>query len=524
MSKQWYIPVLYTILALGMIAWIVFLFNERSLYTSKHIENQHKSQDITTIHETRQSSWVVQWQSNQINQNNQSTMSSSIVLNQWSSSQGGLDAVAVKELFASLSRVDTSNDNIQVLLAVYERTQNQELLQPLLDELVAQYRFSQAYDIIQPYAWERYRDIDPHTVLYILWNSSLIRINDTSRAQELQELISYYGRAGVISPDDVLFYQSLFAFFQEDIETMLNLLDQIQDPLYNGFRQDVQEAVLAATYTDDLPAYYVQGLVSLEVMQYGYFILAQQVAIDILLDNDGYNLPYQILAYSHFVMNNRERAIEYFIILLEQWSREYWQEYTLFLGIAYYWHGEYDDALLYLGQLPVNHPFRLDILRYMIASYKQLDATNRLVQSYQRVLGQENIYWLDYYDYFETALFAPLIQQAEYSLVQSNEFVLQQYIQTCIERLPQEDQYICDYWRAGELLYRQNIQEAGRVLEQLIPYITKSYIYAALADYYDRIGDTVRAQEMYTNAINKAVDEDLRNRTQEKLLELIRIQ
>lgn len=440
------------------------------------------------------------------------------------STQSGLDALAVKELFSSLSRVNPGSDNVQVLLAVYEENRDPQLLQPLLDQLVAQYRFGQAYTIIQAYEAERYVSIDPHTVLYILRNSPMIHIRETQRSEKLLELIQYYARTDRISSDDVLFYQSLFAFFQEDIDQMINLLNQIEDPLYDRFRQDVTQAIQAARYVDDLPTYYAQALVSLEVMQYGYFTLAQQVAIDILLDNDGYNLPYQILAYSHFVMNNRERAIEYFLVLLEQGDREYWQEYTLFLGIAHYWNQEYNNALLYLDQLPVNHPFRLDILRYMIASYKYLNDENRLAQTYQRVLGQEDLVWLDYYDYFETALFAPLLEREPYVLVQSNPFLLQQYIQTCIERLPQEDQYICDYGRAGQLLFRQEIQEAGRVLEQLIPYITKSYVYAALGDYYDRIDQQSLAQEMYTKAINKAVDEDLRSRTQEKLLELIRIQ
>lgn len=64
-------------------------------------------------------------------------------------------------------------------------------------------------------------------------------------------------------------------------------------------------------------------------MQYGYFKIAQQVAVGVLLENDGYDLPYQILAYSHFVMNNWQRAIEYLQVLLEQETLTYQENYKL---------------------------------------------------------------------------------------------------------------------------------------------------------------------------------------------------
>jgi hypothetical protein len=58
-------------------------------------------------------------------------------------------------------------------------------------------------------------------------------------------------------------------------------------------------------------------LVALAALKNGYFNIARKVAITAINKNDKYILPYQILAYSHFLSNNWETAIEYFFKLAD---------------------------------------------------------------------------------------------------------------------------------------------------------------------------------------------------------------
>jgi hypothetical protein len=51
---------------------------------------------------------------------------------------------------------------------------------------------------------------------------------------------------------------------------------------------------------------------ALVAMKNGYFSLANKLSVDSILQNREYILPYQILAYSNFLTNNREKAIESF--------------------------------------------------------------------------------------------------------------------------------------------------------------------------------------------------------------------
>jgi hypothetical protein len=48
------------------------------------------------------------------------------------------------------------------------------------------------------------------------------------------------------------------------------------------------------------------------MMKNGYFSIANKLAVDSILENNKYILPYQVLAYSNFLTNNREKAIENF--------------------------------------------------------------------------------------------------------------------------------------------------------------------------------------------------------------------
>ncbi|NOZ44051.1 MAG: hypothetical protein GXP45_02740 [bacterium] len=66
--------------------------------------------------------------------------------------------------------------------------------------------------------------------------------------------------------------------------------------------------------------------------------------------NNSYILPYQILAYSHFLTNNRDTAIDYFL-KLSNFDPNHGSLYKFLLGTSYYRKNDYNKSILYLNQI-----------------------------------------------------------------------------------------------------------------------------------------------------------------------------
>lgn len=69
------------------------------------------------------------------------------------------------------------------------------------------------------------------------------------------------------------------------------------------------------------------SLVALQLLKHGYYRLSQLVAVQVTLVQEHYILPQQILAYSHFMLNNWEVAREYLrdLLVIDPNNRETYQ-------------------------------------------------------------------------------------------------------------------------------------------------------------------------------------------------------
>ncbi len=508
-----------------IVAWLAFLFRQ------KYQETQNNAGENTTNNTTQLShtntspstTWSVTQEEKQSPVVHNESIKKTITDNTKRYNLEKLDIAQIKTLFQESAIVGNA-DTALVLEHLYKTTQQEKILKTLIEVLVAEYRFDQAYSYLQSYEHNNYKIVDPHTALYVLMNSELIQVGKESNKDLLLRQINYFHQFGHISSDDKAFYSSLLALYDNNLEQFASLVDSITDPKYAQFKADTTKSITMGQHSSDLPVYYTRGLLALDVMQYGYFKLAQQISVAILLENDGYDLPYQILAYSHFVMNNWDRAIEYLQILLEQETLTYQENYKLLAGIAHYRKGQHKQAILFLSQMPKNHPFFIDILRYQIAAYTAMGDVKNMMQSYQQLLGQSAMTALDYYSFFEKVLYEPLVSGSGYTAAWVNEYLIKQYTATCWQRLATKDQHICEYGQAGLLLYQKDTKAATELLQKLRYTIEKSYVFSALWDYYHRDGQIKKAQEMYTKAVALAVDEGLKNSTQKKLVELLQIQ
>ncbi len=128
-----------------------------------------------------------------------------------------------------------------------------------------------------------------------------------------------------------------------------------------------------------MPIYYTDGLLALSLFQYGYPYLAQQLSLQLLINQPNYILPKQILAYSHMILHEWSQAQSYFLQLIAD-DKKNTATYQFFAGVCAYWLEKYTDAIIYLNQIPTQNILS-DAIRYKILSYIAIqDRTNTAKQ------------------------------------------------------------------------------------------------------------------------------------------------
>ena len=111
--------------------------------------------------------------------------------------------------------------------------------------------------------------------------------------------------------------------------------------------------------------YYKDSLIALVMMKNWYFSIANKLAVGALLQNEDYILPYQILAYSNFLTNNREKAIDNFYTLTSL-DIENKNKYNFYIWVSQYRLGEYSKSILTLSQTVNDQKYKLDSYIYLL--------------------------------------------------------------------------------------------------------------------------------------------------------------
>ena len=133
-------------------------------------------------------------------------------------------------------------------------------------------------------------------------------------------------------------------------------------PLVQAYHQALSDARAQI----GAPSYYQDALVSLALLKHGYFTPAKRLALSVLVQNDSYLLPYQVLAYANFLSTHREAAAQYFLTLADL-DTLHSAQYTFLAGVSYYRIGSFDQALLYLAHLQ-DATILTDVYRYQLLS------------------------------------------------------------------------------------------------------------------------------------------------------------
>jgi len=140
-------------------------------------------------------------------------------------------------------------------------------------------------------------------------------------------------------------------------------------------------------------------------MKHGYFSIAKRLSLRALSLNQKYILPYQVLAYTNFLTNNWEAAKDYFL-KLSSFDPQNTRIYTFLIGVSYYWHGDYDHAILYLNQV-TDPSLQTDTQRYMLLSYIAHEDESNTTRIFNNMLGQPNLQPSDFMLFFDYMLYTP---------------------------------------------------------------------------------------------------------------------
>jgi tetratricopeptide (TPR) repeat protein len=275
--------------------------------------------------------------------------------------------------------------------------------------------------------------------------------------------------------------------------------------------QSITQAISKYDSTKAIPRYYQDALVALSLLKNGYFSIAKKLALETALEDNKYILPYQILAYTHFLTNNREAANDYFLKLADvDISNK--DLYKFLIGISFYRSKEYDQSILYLSQVN-DTGLQTDTYRYLLLSYGAENDTKSMTQVRQKLLGQqdlpagqEGMTESDYYDYFYQGFYKPYSINEKSQIYEENKLLAEMYVTNCATTFTGANSDICTYGEMGLDLYKdKNALSLGR-LSALAGTYNESYLFSIIGDLYRLQNNLAEAKKSYAQALSLSTD------------------
>jgi len=224
--------------------------------------------------------------------------------------------------------------------------------------------------------------LDPLLHLQVMFNSFPLSSNQI--VSSLQSLLLHYEQNNQISRDTVLWYRGVLALMQKQYGTFFEISQGFTDIQYKRFSEKLATKKSQIQSQSDMPSYYFDALVAMELFNQGLFQPAKLLSLSALSQNKSYILPYQILAYANFLTNSWDATIEY-LTVLSSLDTHRSTTYQFLLGVAYYRGKQYEKSVLVLSQVSGNR-FALDKERYLVLNYLALQQSGKLLTSWQKLL------------------------------------------------------------------------------------------------------------------------------------------
>ncbi|GHW02528.1 hypothetical protein AGMMS50249_3140 [candidate division SR1 bacterium] len=404
---------------------------------------------------------------------------------------------------------NTQFSSIDSLIQAFNQTQDTNLINPIVEELVSTYQFIPAKKFIQSLTNEQKYFIDPNLDILVTFNT--FQLSSSSAISNLQTKIENYKSSQSITADEANRYCGIIALMQQNYQYFFDISRSFKNQRYQEFSAKIASIQTKVNQPGDMPSYYLDALISIELFNQGLFYPAKVLALNAVSQNTKYILPYQVLAYSNFFSNSRDAAIEYFTTL-KSLDPESNDKYTFFIGIAHYRAENYTNSVLYLSQIKSTSIYYPDIQRYLILDYLSLEQYSKANEVFDNLLQSGKINASDFYSYFSEVFFKPYAKGGELNIYKANPSLAKQYISSCETFLASDQTLssVCAYGKAGLSLLQQTNIDLEAVLLELIKDYPQGVLFQALGEYYQRHNDPTNAKYYLLKAISLADSEQER--------------
>ena len=394
--------------------------------------------------------------------------------------------------------------DLHVLEYLYTKNKNPELLQPLVEKFLQYYQFDKANQYLTLLVAEEgdysKLKIDPHQVIYTRFHDSSISLDLPNALEETFILVKDYRTHNLITADDEMFYKGLKSLRGYDYETATAAFGKVTDARYKDFVASYESALANYVKIKNPPAYYRDALVSLSLLKNWYFSFAKRLALHALKQNKEYILPYQVLAYTNFLMHNREASKDYFLKLAD-FDTANELLYKFLIGVCYYRYGDYEQSIMYLNQV-TDPSLKIDVYRYMLLGYIQVGDGDNMLRMRQNLLGEIDLQPSDFALFFDQMFAIPFRTAQPFTLYSENPQIVDLYLGKCSTLFTGSQADVCSYGQVGLQLAKQNLSSVHKQLLMLTEAYHQSYLYHLLGDYYFSNKQYSLAKDTYVKALS----------------------
>ena len=397
---------------------------------------------------------------------------------------------------------DIQGATLTFLQKVFEKTQDTQVMNAILQELIDSYQFLAAKQFVENLTPRLLREVEVHLFLQSVFNS--FSLASTTRSQTLQAALDEQYQTAKLTKEEYERYGGIIVLMQKDYPAFFEKAKYFKQNQYVTFATNLQTLQTQIANQSDMPAYYFDALVALHLFNQGYFQPAKVLALSVLKENKNYILPYQILAYASFLTNSREAAIEYLTTLTTLDSTG-GDKYDFLIGIASYRNQQYAQSVLKLSQVK-EKTYRLDAERYLALNYATLKQYSKLLSSREKLLGYQELKKSDFYNYFYQVLFVPYFKGETPTLYLQNPSLTQKYLTRCSELFTGKESVICNYGKIGYQLISGTTDATGfeESLKKLAENYPQGYLFHALGERYLIQGKPEEAKPYIIKAIGMA--------------------
>ena len=345
-----------------------------------------------------------------------------------------------------LETLGSLKEKIVLLEKLYAQNPTEEIKLLLINTYQLNHQYIQARKLFYTLTPEEKKKL-PLASEFLIFLQSFSQ-SSASEYQHLKELFDIAVKQGYLSGEEVSYYQSALELSEGNYQKAKNLIAELVSPQYQDYKTSIMTAFKQYESLQDIPSYYQEGLIALQLMNHGFFGLAKKIALPLLNQYPSYILPYQVLANADFELGRRDSALVYFQQLLKL---DYQQKnnYLYHLWVLSYEVGDYSQAVMFFSQI-TDQKLTLDGDRYLVLSYLALQQEQKALISWQRLIGYTELQKSDFYTFFQEAFWKPYREWKSSSYLAKDPKLVKTYLAQCKKLLAEKDQVVCQY---GELGY-----------------------------------------------------------------------